>query len=108
MLSLGKKLNFQRRSKYMEQIMQAIKLLCEKTAFNENLFVYLTKDTLKALVKRQLELGIGEDDKIDWNKVPVGRFAGYPVYVEIYNAVVIVDVNTEEILEKIRLSDNLI
>ena len=92
----------------MEQIMQAIKLLCRETSFSKNLFVYLTKDTIKALVKRQVELGICESEKIDWDKEPISYFAGYPVYVEIYNAVVIVDDNKGEILEKIRLSDNLI
>lgn len=92
----------------MEQIMQAIKLLCRETSFSKNLFVYLTKDTIKALVKRQVELGICESEKIDLDKHPVGYFAGYPVSLEIYNAVVIADVNTGEILEMIRLSYNLI
>ena len=92
----------------MEQIMQAIKLLCRKTTYNTTLFVCLTEETIKALVKRQVELGICESEKIDWNKHPISYFAGYPVSVEIYNAVVIADVNNEEILEKIRLSDNLI
>ena len=92
----------------MEQIMQAIKLLCGKITFNENLFVCLTEDTIKALVKRQVELGICENEKIDLNKHPIGYFAGYPVSVEIYNTVVIADVNNGEILEKIRLPDNLI
>ena len=92
----------------MEQIMQAIKLLCRKTTYNTTLFVCLTKETIKALVKQQVELGICENEKIDLNKHPVGHFAGYPVSVEIYNAVVIADVNNGEILEKIRLPDNLI
>ena len=91
----------------MEQIMQAINLLCRRTTYSKNLHVYLTKGTIKALVKRQVELGICEDDEMDWNKDPISYFAGYPVYVEIYNVIVIVDVNGE-ILEKIRLSDNLI
>lgn len=92
----------------MEQIMRAIELLCRKTTFCKRLFVCLTEDTIKALVKRQVELGICESEEIDWDKDPVGYFAGYPVHEEIYNAVVIVDVNNEEILEKIRLSDSLI
>lgn len=92
----------------MEQIMQAIKLLCRKTTYSKNLFVCLTEDTIKALVKRQVELGICEDEKIDLNKHPIGYFAGYPISVEIYNAVVIADVNNGVILEKIRLSDDLI
>ena len=92
----------------MEHIMQAIKLLCEKTTFSKNLHIYLTKDTIKALIKRQVELGICENDEIDWDKDPISYFAGYPVYVKIYNAIVIVDINDGEILEKIRLSDNLI
>ena len=92
----------------MEQIMRAIKLLCRRTTFSKNLHVYLTKDTIKALVKRQVELGICENDEIDWDKDPISYFAGYPVYVEVYNGVVIVDVNNGEILEKIRLSDSLI
>lgn len=85
----------------MEQIIQAINLLCRKTTFSENLFVCLT-EAVKALVKRQVELCICENEKIDLNKHPVGHFAGYPVSVEIYNAVVIADVNNGEILEKIR------
>lgn len=92
----------------MEQIMRAIKLLCRETTFSKNLFVYLTKDTIKALIKRQVELGICESEKIDWDKDPISYFAGYPVYVNLYNAVVIEDVNNGAILEKIRLSDNLI
>ena len=92
----------------MEQIMLAISLLCRKTTFSTKLYVYLTKDSIKALRKRQVELGICESEKIDWDKEPIGYFAGYPAYVEIYNAVVIVDVNKGEILEKIRLFDNLI
>ena len=92
----------------MEQIMRAIKLLCRKTTFSKNLFVCLTEDTIKALVKRQVELGICESEKIDWDKDPISYFAGYPVYVNLYNAVVIADVNNGAILEKIRLSDNLI
>lgn len=92
----------------MEQIMQAIKLLCRETSYSKRLYVYLTEDTIKALVKRQVELGISEDEKLDFNKHPVGYFAGYPVSVEIYNAVVIADVNNGKILEKIRLSNNLI
>lgn len=92
----------------MEQIMQAIKLLCRKTTYSEELRVFLTKDTIKALVKRQVELGICENEKIDLNKHPVGYFAGYPVSVEIFNAVVIADDNNGKILEMIRLSDDLI
>ena len=91
----------------MEQIMQAIKFLRKKNTFGKRLFVFLTEDTIKALVKRQVELGISEDEKIDFNKHPVGYFAGYPVSVEIYNTVASVDVNTGEILEMIRLSYNL-
>ena len=92
----------------MEQIMRAINLLCRKTTFSKNLFIYLTKDTIKAWVKREVELGISESEKIDWDKDPIGYFGGYPVYEGVYNAVVIVDVNNGEILEKIRLSDSLI
>lgn len=102
------KIMFPEQFKEMEQIMQAINLLCRKTTFSTNLHVYLTKDTIKALVKRQVELGICESEEIDWDNDPIGYFAGYPVHEEIYNAVVIVDVNNEEILAKIRLSDNLI
>lgn len=92
----------------MEQIMQAIKLLCRKTSYSKKLYVYLTEDTIKALVKREVELGICEKEKIDWDNHPIGYFAGYPVSVETYNAVVIADVNNGKILEKIRLSNNLI
>ena len=60
------------------------------------------------MVKYQVELGICENDEIDWDKDPLSYFAGFPVYVGVYNAVVIVDVNNGEILEKIRFSDSLI
>ena len=92
----------------MEQIIQAINLLCRKTTFSENLFVCLTEDTIKALAKQQVELGICENEELDLKKNPIGYFAGYPVSLEFYNAVVIADVNNGKILEKIRLPNNLI
>ena len=93
----------------MEEIIRAIKLLREKITHNKRIWICLTPGTIKALVKKEIELGICESKgiKIDWDKHPIGYFAGYPVSEELYNAVVLVDANAREILEKIRLSDNL-
>ena len=65
----------------MEEIVRAISLLKQNCAYSDRIFVVLTRDTIGKLVKRQVSLGITDKDvrKIDFNKTPVGYFAGYPV-----------------------------
>lgn len=92
----------------MEEIMIAISLLKQNYACNDRIVIVLTRDTIRKLVKRQVGLGITEEDvkKIDFNKTPVGYFADYRVELDIRNSVIVE--NGNRIINEIRLPYNLI
>ena len=85
----------------MDKLMTAIRMLEMKYYRNGRVIVFLTKYTVKKLVKMQADMGIGEDSEVDFSKENLGWFAGYPVKLADHNSVAFVS-------DEIYLSDDIL
>lgn len=86
----------------MEKIMQMVRFLEQKYK-NDNsaeIVIFLTKDTIKQLLKQQVELGIADTDEFDFTKERIA-IGAHSVKLHTYNKVVV-------ITDEMRLPDDII
>lgn len=86
----------------MELILQTVRFLEQKYKNNNNaeVVIFLTKDTIKQLLKQQVELGIADTDEFDFTKERIA-IGAHSVKLHSYNKVVV-------ITDEMRLPDDII